>query len=194
VSADEIPPADADPLADFDSDADIMDDVFSTGPRPPEWPAADFENPDALEVESDAGDTGDDSDAPILAEAAEAAAATVASQVRAESVNVSQAGVQSIEADSVNINQGGAGNVRAESMTVDQGGVGLARVGNLTLGSGSSAFAVVADEATVEQGANTFLVVSRSFKGEVQPTVDWRAALAFGAGIGLLLSIFRRRR
>ena len=205
------------PSTDFGSDADVMNDAFSTSPAPPEWPAADLEpsrdeGSDAETYASDAiaaaytaagddadddlgtADVADDSDAPVLEEAAAAAAASVAGQIRADSVNVTQTGVQSIEAENVSLNQGGAGQVRAESMSVEQGGVGLARVGSLTLGTGASAFAVVADEATVEEGSNAFLVVSRTFNGDVQPTIDWRAALAFGAGLGLIVSIFRRRR
>jgi len=202
---------------DFGSDADVMNDAFSTSPAPPEWPAADLDTArdeassaesyasDAIaaayaaagdDADDDLGDVdvADDSDAPILEDAAAAAAAALAGQVRAESVNVTQTGVQSIEAANVSLNQGGAGQVRAESMSVEQGGVGLARVGSLTLGTGASAFAVVADEATIEEGSNPFLVVSRTFNGDVKPAVDWRAALAFGAGLGLILSIFRRRR
>jgi hypothetical protein len=196
------------PSPDFGSDADVMNDAFSTSPAPPEWPAADLDpagDEDSGETYASdaiaaayaaAGDVdiADDSDAPVLEDAAAAAAAALAGQVRAESVNVTETGVQSIEAANVSISQGGAGQVRAESMSVEQGGVGLARVGSLTLGTGASAFAVVADEATVEEGSNAFLVVSRKFNGDVQPTVDWRAALAFGAGLGLILSIFRRRR
>ena len=72
--------------------------------------------------------------------------------------------------------------------------MGLARVNNLKLGDGASAFAVLADEATVEEGSNAFLVVSRHVNGDVQTTVDWRAALAFGAGLGLVISILRRLR
>ena len=151
-------------------------------------------------------DVGDDSDAPIhlddtpviadaphIAETPQAAA-KMPQHVSGENVNLSQGGVQSIKASSVTLSQGGAGRVRADEMTVQQGGVGMARAGNLTLQSGSSAFAVVADEATVEEGANTFLVVSRSFSGDVRPTIDWRTGLAFGAGLGLVLSILRRLR
>ena len=151
-------------------------------------------------------DVGDDSDAPIhlddtpviadaphIAETPQAAA-KMPQHVRGENVNLGQGGVQSIKASSVTLSQGGAGRVRADEMTVQQGGVGMARAGNLTLQSGSSAFAVVADEATVEEGANTFLVVSRSFSGDVRPTIDWRTGLAFGAGLGLVLSILRRLR
>jgi hypothetical protein len=191
---------------DFGSDADVMDDAFATRGGPPEWPTADLVRsdeassdsaPDQMAASTDIAaayaaasdepqDLGDDSDAPIEFDAD--------TTVRAEAVNLTQGGVQSIDATTVTLSQGGAGQVRADEMTVEQGGVGLARVGNLTLGNGASAFAVVADQATVEEGSSTFLVVSRSFTGDVKPTVDWRVAMAFGAGLGLVLSIFRRRR
>lgn len=170
----------------------------------PEWPAADLVG----SADAAAGatvdeataegplDVGDDSDAPIhLDDTPSAADALQADVPQADAnVNLSQGGVQSIKASSVTLSQGGAGQVRADEMTVQQGGVGMARAGNLTLQSGSSAFAVIADEATVEEGANTFLVVSRSFSGDVRPTIDWRTGLAFGAGLGLVLSILRRLR
>ena len=167
-------------MPDLGSDADVMDDAFASSPRPPEWPAAD------LAAASSAADMGDDSDAPVLEDAADAAAPP-------EHINLSQ-GVGTISAGSVTLSQGGAGQVHADEMHVSQSGVGLARVNNLTLGDGASAFAVLADQATVEEGSNTFLVVSRSVNGEVKSTVDWRAALAFGAGLGLVVSILRRLR
>ncbi|HEY7025040.1 MAG TPA: hypothetical protein VH371_08780 [Candidatus Limnocylindrales bacterium] len=188
------------------TDADVMDDSFASGPNAPEWPTPDFESTseaDAAEATSDAytvataatKDLGDDSDAPVVDDAvAPALSPQMQPHVRAESVNLTQAGAQTIEANTVTLSQGGAAQVRAEQMTVHEGGVALARVSNLKLGSGASAFAVVADEATVEEGSNTFLVVSRTFNGDVRPTVDWRTALAFGAGVGFVLSLFRRRR
>lgn len=187
----------------FGTDADVMDDAFASGPNPPEWPAADLAPDDSSapttpDMTSDAAahtsDVGDDSDAPIVADAAPVANAAVESHIRAENVNLSQGGVQSIEASTVTLSQGGAGQVRADEMTVEQGGVGLAHVKTLKLGDGASAFAVLADEATVEEGSNAFLVVSRTVNGEVRSAVDWRAALAFGAGLGLALSILRRLR
>jgi len=183
------------PESDLDSDADVLDDAFATPPTPPEWPAADLMSGDAASADeaerdiaaayaasAESTDMGDDSDAPVLTDDA------------ADEVNMSEAGVQSINAKTVTFSQGGAAQVRAEEMNVSQSGVGLARVGNLTLGDGASAFAVVADEATVESGSNAFLVVARSFNGETRPTIDWRTAAAFGAGLGLVISIFRRIR
>jgi len=167
-------------MSDLGSDADVLDDSFAAVPKPPEWPAADL---------ATASDMGDDSDAPVLADAAPLAAA-----VASDHVDLNQGGMQSITATSVTLSQGGAGQVHADEMHVSQSGVGLARVGNLTLGDGASAFAVVADQATVEEGSNAFLVVARSFSGDVRPTIDWRTAMAFGAGLGLVVSILRRLR
>lgn len=188
------------------TDAGLMDDPFASGPTPPEWPPAEFDSTSdeeaaeatALAYEAATEqpvDLGDDSDAPVVAEAlAPAAPSQMQPLIRADNVNLQQSGAQTIEAKTVTLSQGGAGQVHADEMSVEQGAVGLARANNLKLGSGASAFAVVADEATVEQGSNAFLVVSRSFNGEVRPTIDWRGALAFGAGVGLVLSIFRRLR
>lgn len=166
-------------LSDLGSDADVLDDSFAASPKPPEWPAADL---------ATSSDMGDDSDAPVLADA------TTVAPAASDHVDLNQAGMQSITASSVTLSQGGAGQVHADEMHVSQSGVGLARVGNLTLGDGASAFAVVADQATVEEGSNAFLVVARSFSGEVRPTIDWRSAMAFGAGLGLVVSILRRLR
>ncbi len=174
-----------DSMPDLGSDADVMDDSFASSLRPPEWPAADLVPAD-FAADGGPTDMGDDSDAPVLDDAAEATAP-------ADHVNLSS-GVSSISAGTVTLSQGGAGQVHADEMHVSQSGVGLARVNNLTLGDGASAFAVVADQATVEEGSNTFLVVSRSVNGEVRSTVDWRAAMAFGAGLGLVVSILRRLR
>jgi hypothetical protein len=177
-------------MPDLGSDADILNDAFEAGPRPPEWPSADLAHGDdeadeAAGASDTAMDMGDDSDAPILADAAAAPA---------DHVDLTQAGAQSITAASVTLSQGGVGQVHADEMHVQQSGVGLARVGTLTLGDGASAFAVVADQATVEEGSNAFLVIARSLDGDVRPTIDWRGALAFGAGVALVLSIIRRLR
>jgi len=140
-------------------------------------------------------DAGDDSDAPIeLAdELADAGTPGMAGDVRAETVNISQGGANSVEAENVSITQGGAAQVRAAQLSVSEGGVALARTENLTVGESGSAFAVVADSATVEEGGNVFMLIARSVGGDVRPVLDWRAALAFGAGLAVVARILRRR-
>ena len=181
----DTPPARADPAVEaHHEDGDAA------------WPAADLVGTaPAEETAEETADPGDDSDAPIeLGDASPAAPGALPDHVHGETVNLKQGGVQTIDASTVTITQGGAGRVNSDTMTLDQSGVAIARTNTLTLGSGASAFAIVANHATVEEGANAFILVSRSFEGDVQPTIDWRTALGFGAGLGLVLAIIRRLR
>ena len=178
----------ADPTAEYEPQ---HEDAAHT-----DWPAADLPPVDhgAPPAAAEPVDPGDDSDAPIELGDGEQAPAAMTEHVHGETVNIKQGGAQTVDATTVSINQGGAGRVNADTMTLDQSGVGIAHTNTLTLGSGSTAFAVFAKEATVEEGANALFLVARTFDGDVQPTVDWRSALAFGAGLGLVLAIIRRLR
>jgi hypothetical protein len=117
-----------------------------------------------------------------------------ARDIDATTVNITQGGARDIEATNVTINQGGAARVNAEQVTVSQGGVALARAEQLTLQEGGSAFVVVADKAQLDAETSVFLLISGSASGEVKPVLDWRAALAIGAGFALVLSALRRLR
>ena len=112
--------------------------------------------------------------------------------IRAEEVNFSQGGANTIEAQKVSITQGGAASVRADDFSISQGGVAVARTGSLTIGEAGNSFMVVADKATVEEGGSVFLLVAGSASGDVRPALDWRTALALGAGFGLAISLIRR--
>jgi hypothetical protein len=122
----------------------------------------------------------------------EAVASMPAADVRAEHVEISQGGAQHVEAQSVAINQGGAAHVRAREVTISQGGIGLARADRVELRESSSAFAVIADEAKVDAGANILLLVAGDTSGEVRPLLDLPTALAIGAGFGLAVTLLRR--
>jgi hypothetical protein len=124
----------------------------------------------------------------------EMADTAVAEPIRADHVEINQGGANTVEAQTVSITQGGAGQVRADEVSVSQGGIGLARAGRLTLGQGGSAFAVVADDATLESGSNIFIVLARTASGDVRPVLDLRSALALGVGFGLIVSLLRRLR
>lgn len=144
---------------------------------------------------ADTGADIDDADAPIdtPAEASERPIQAVGpGDIRAEEVNLSQGGANLIEAKKVSITQGAAANVRAEEVTINQGGVALARARHLTVAENASSLLVVADKATVEEGGSVFLLVAGSAAGDVRPALDWRSALALGAGFGLVVALIRR--
>jgi len=113
--------------------------------------------------------------------------------VRADHVELTQGGAQSIEATTVNVSQGGAGRINAEEVSIRQGGAGLVQTESLQLQEGASVFAVLADEATVAEGASVFMLFARSVSGGVRPILDWRAAAALGAGFGIVFAVLRRR-
>jgi hypothetical protein len=186
----------------FDPENENKNDLPEDHTDPP-WPEPAAYAPETAGDTADAiADAGDDSDAPIeLADdadeaddsAADAGTPGMAGDVRAETVTISQGGANSVEAENVSITQGGAAQVRAGQLSVSQGGVALARTENLTVGESSSAFAVVADSATIEEGGNVFMLIARSVGGDVRPVLDWRAALAFGAGLAVVARLLRRR-
>ena len=79
-------------------------------------------------------------------------------------------------------------------MTINQGGVALARTDNLTIAEGGSAFAVMADKATLNNESSVFVLIAGSSSGDVRPVLDWRSAAALGAGLVLAISLVRRLR
>ncbi len=114
--------------------------------------------------------------------------------VRAEYVEISQGGANSIDAGSVSIRQGGAGRVVAEHVEVTQGGIAVARTDRLDLGEGGSAFAVLAERATIGEGGKVFLLLARNASGDVRPLLDWRAAAAIAGGLVAIVALLRRTR
>jgi hypothetical protein len=64
----------------------------------------------------------------------------------------------------------------------------------VTLQQGGSAFAVIADEATLDPQSSVFMLIAGSTNGDVRPVIDWRAAAAFGASFAIVLGLLRRAR
>ena len=112
--------------------------------------------------------------------------------VRAENVTLSQGGARDIEATTVSITQGGAAQVSAEQMSVSQGGVAIARADHLTVNEGGSAFAVISDQATINEGANVLVLVAGEVSGDARPLLDWRSALGLAAGLVIAWRLVRR--
>jgi hypothetical protein len=114
--------------------------------------------------------------------------------VRADHVEITQGGANSVHARTVSIQQGGAGQVRAGQLTVTQGGVAVARTERIEIGEGGGAFAVIADQATINPGGNVVLLIGRSVSGDVRPVLDGRAATIIGGGLVLAALLLRSRR
>ena len=151
------------------------------------------------ELMSDAA-ADDDSDAPVrLDENGHAhknghlpAGMLEGGDVRAEHVTLNQGGARDIDATTVSITQGGAAQVRAQHMNLSQGGVVVARTENLIVGEGGSAFAVMSDQATVNEGGNVLLLVAGEVSGDARPVLDWRSALGFAIGLVVAWRLVRR--
>lgn len=136
-----------------------------------------------------------DNGAPLAAGGAAMATAMPARQfgdVRADRVELTHGGASTITADTVSLSQGGAGRVRARELTISQGGVGVARADRLTLKENAGAFAVIANQATVGDTANVFLLVAGRTSGPVRTAIDLRVAAVFGAAFALVLALLRR--
>lgn len=153
------------------------------------------ENSDAMTaVDGIETGTDDDSDAPVLDDDDFDDEEFVSGgDVRADNVTITQGSAQNVDAVTVSITQGAAARVSAADVTVSQGAVALARAESLHVDEGGSAFAVIADSASVAEGGNVFMLLARNVTGEVRPILDWRAALAFGAAFAVVLRILRRR-
>jgi hypothetical protein len=124
----------------------------------------------------------------------EAEAGSAANSVSADQVEISQSQVSAVDGRTVSLNQSGVGRVKADEVSVSQSGIGLVRATSLKVGDRASAFAVLADEVTVEQGGNVFMLLAGDVSGEVRPVLDLRSALAIGVGFGLALGLLRRLR
>lgn len=142
----------------------------------------------------------DDSDAPVSFEDTRHAhqdghlpeGMDASGDVRAENVTLTQGGARDINATTVSITQGGAAQVRAEQMNLSQGGVALAKTDSLTVAEGGSALAVLSDHATVNEGGTVLVLLAGEVSGDARPLLDWRSALALGAGLVIAWRLVRR--
>jgi hypothetical protein len=57
----------------------------------------------------------------------------------------------------------------------------------------SAVAAMVAPDATFERRTAVGVLIAGRVNGTVRPLLDWRGALAFGAALGLVVGLLRRR-
>jgi hypothetical protein len=153
-------------------------------------------------------------------------AGAAARAVKTGAVAVHQAGAESISAEEVTIRQGGALRVQADEVKITQGGIALASAEKIRVTAGrvgafvadrarleqtaisiaaaresaaldqSAAGVVLARAVTVRDSIIGLAVTPRLEATNVRVLMGPRAALAFGAGVGVVLALARlwRRR
>ena len=128
----------------------------------------------------------------------------------ADRVDVRMGGIGRVRASDVSVEWGGVGTARADRIAVDRGSVGAALTGDLTVTQGmartvlardahigqSYVRTLIAGRVVAERPTGVLVLIARHVSGDIRPVLDWRGALAAGAGLGLVVSLFRgfRRR
>jgi hypothetical protein len=93
-------------------------------------------------------------------------------------------------------------------VSVELGGIGLAVGGDVSIVQGFTrgvvardvrlkqglAASVIAGNVTMEKQSGAFIVIARKVEGNVRAVLDWRGALAFGAGLGIAVAMLGRRK
>jgi hypothetical protein len=125
--------------------------------------------------------------------------------VTAGQVEVRMGGIGALSAEDVFVEWGGVGAARADRVAVEFGSVGAALAGEVRVTQGFAG-SIVAREATLEQGivrtmvaqrvvvnrpSAVLVMIAQHVTGDVRPLLDWRAALAAGAGFGIVTGLFR---
>lgn len=111
----------------------------------------------------------------------------------ATDIAVSRGGIALARGERVSIEMGGAAFVLAREARVSQGGVRTVLAGEVHVTQGGIG-SVVANHVTVHQPSAVGIILARHVHGEVRALLDWRGAIAFGAVVGLLMGVLRRRR
>lgn len=130
-----------------------------------------------------------------------------ASIVNATSVDIRQGGIANAQAEDIHVSMGGVALARADRVSVEMGGLGIAfaREAHLTQGGARTVIAqdvrvdqgligtAFAGKVTFERPSGVFLLLAGKTEGPVKALLDWRGALAFGAAMGAIVGLLRRR-
>jgi hypothetical protein len=126
-------------------------------------------------------------------------------EATADRVELKMGGIGRLQAEDVFVQFGGVGLGRADKLNVEWGSVGAAAAGELHVQQGIASN-VIAREATLDQGlvrtliaahvtvtrpSAALVVIAGKVDGEVRALLDWRGALAFGLGFGLIAALGR---
>jgi len=129
----------------------------------------------------------------------------------AEDITVSNGGIGRAEADDIAVRIGGIGFAKGERISVELGAVGVALGSDVSITQGyartvlarnavihtGGARTIVAGNVSLEGKSRIFILLARKVEGDVKTILDWRGALALGAGLAVaagLLRLGKRRR
>ena len=104
----------------------------------------------------------------------------------AESTVVEQASLANLTAEHAEVNQGAIAHAQVRDLAVRQGAVALVESSAHVRLEQSAVGAVMGDEVEIGPGSLALVVIAREVHGDVRPAIDWRGALAFGVGLGLV--------
>lgn len=143
-----------------------------------------------------------------------------AGEVEAETVTVTKGGIAAASAEDISVTNGGIGRAEADDIAVRVGAIGFARgerisvelgaigvaIGNdvsLTQGFARTVLArnvvvhqggartIVAGNIILEGKSRSFILLARKVEGDVRTVLDWRGALALGAGLAIAAGLLR---
>jgi hypothetical protein len=123
----------------------------------------------------------------------------------AEDISVTQGGIGRAEADDIAVRVGGIGFARGERISVELGAVGLAIGSDVSVTQGyartvlarnvvirqGGARTIVAGNVSLDDKSRSFIVIARKVEGEIRTVLDWRGAVAIGAGLALAAGLLR---
>lgn len=127
--------------------------------------------------------------------------------LEADRVDVRLSAIGRVESSELSVAQGAVGAARTDHLTVEQGAVGAVMADRAEVSRGyvrsilarqvqldrAAARVVIAADVNAQQTAVMFLI-ARRVAGDVRVLFDWRGALAFGAGAGLVFALLSRLR
>jgi hypothetical protein len=128
--------------------------------------------------------------------------------IEADAVSVRQGAVGRVDARDVRVAQGAIGAAKGDRISIEMGAVGAAVGGQVSVSQAvaSSVFArevsldqtivrtLIAQEVHMSRPSAVVFMVAQRVTGDVRVLLDWRGALAFGAGVGLMAGLFGRGR
>ena len=112
-----------------------------------------------------------------------------AQTVEAQTVTVKESAVGEITADTADVRESAVGKIAAASVQSKETGIGLVKADAVTVSDGGL-FGACANEVHMERSKAAFLA-AKSVTGDARVLLDWRAAAAFGAAMGLVLGLLR---